>query len=446
MNKKVKWTCLFCVGVLTLTCISVSLKHYHLPRIEEISIRPGTLEKTYQTDGVVGLDFAYVMSKKETLLAPKDGKIIQLQVKEMEQVEKGQALCSIVDDTSEVLQTQVRIDELAVEMTTLGNQQIQLEDRQTEIARDILRYEENLEQLALDEALVALQKEMPALVQDRDMNKALYALGAVSEKDYLLAEKKLMDTEEKYRQLHSEKENEFLKMIDSLVKEDAIIGREIKLNQQQLDGLMKKKELLALETKSVTMLAPISGYIYGCDKKEGTMAREGESLLTIIPLDVPYGLSFEIPIGQAQLVEEGDSILFWIDTAKQEGTIVEKKIGDDTKKFQVTAEVDRERIEQLGFTKEDPIEVVVKATKKSQAYDAIVPLSALKKEKNSYSVFAIQSQRGAFGETFYVEELPVQVLAENNYEAAIEGVGLKGRKIVKQSSKPLKDGDEVYRD
>lgn len=422
------------------------MKHYHLPRVEEVSIRPGTLEKTYQTDGVVGLDFAYVISNKETLVAPKGGKIIQLQVEEMEQVEKGQVLCRIVEETSEVLQAEVKLDELELELTTIGNQQIQLEDRQMEIEEESLRYEEKLEQLLLDETLVALQKKIIELEKDREINKELYALGAVSEQVYLLSEQKLTDAEEKYRQGHSEKENEYLDKIDSLIKENEKIERERAFNHQQLNALRKRKELIALETESVTMVAPISGYSYECDKKEGVKVSAGESLMTFIPLDVPYGLSFEVPIGQAQLVAEGDSILFWIDTAKQEAIITEKQIGDDTKKFQVKAEVDRERIEQLGFTKEDPIEVVVKVTKKSQAYDAIVPLSALKKEKNGYSVFAVHSQRGAFGETFYVEEQPVQVIAENNYEAAIEGVGLKGRKIVRQSSKPLKDGDEVYRD
>ena len=85
----------------------------------------------------------------------------------------------------------------------------------------------------------------------------------------------------------------------------------------------------------------------------------------------------------------------------------------------------------------------VEIRKRTQNYDLLIPLSALRKDNYSYYVYIIEQSEGALGAETTVARMDVSLLEQDSTRAAVRGgIGPRDR-IVARGDRELHDGDRV---
>ena len=87
----------------------------------------------------------------------------------------------------------------------------------------------------------------------------------------------------------------------------------------------------------------------------------------------------------------------------------------------------------------------VRLEKSFGSYDKVVPLTAVNGSEGEYTIYALKTRDGLFGEEQYVQQVEVEKLAESVLSMAVQADALwEGDKIVVSSTGPLADGETVW--
>lgn len=137
---------------------------------------------------------------------------------------------------------------------------------------------------------------------------------------------------------------------------------------------------------------------------------------------------------KAEVSTEGSSYYYRPTT---EGTVTAISQPDETGKVKVTLQ-----LSEGDWTEGQAVQVNVFKSRKQ--YDTCVPIGALRQNSSGYYVLVVDKTTGVLGEENKVRVVPVNLLAKDANNAAIETGALSNSdKIVLDSSKPLQDGSLV---
>ena len=209
------------------------------------------------------------------------------------------------------------------------------------------------------------------------------------------------------------------------------------LNRQIEEQRAKLEELSGGEENQI--LANVSGTIQSIECTAGdTVPKDGVLCVIEVP-DMGYTLSFSVTNQQASRLKLGDtgtiSNYYWGSqiTATLESIRVDPKNPQTNKvlTFDVTGDVNA------------GAELTISVGQSSANYDIIVPKSAIHSEATGSFVYKIEARNSPLGNRYVARRVTVEVLAEDDNNAAVSGDLGWGDYVIVTSNAPLKNGDLV---
>ncbi|MDR2572245.1 MAG: biotin/lipoyl-binding protein [Oscillospiraceae bacterium] len=226
---------------------------------------------------------------------------------------------------------------------------------------------------------------------------------------------------------------------------------EQELLQMQLEQTQSQLVQARLELDSFSF--PSGGYIYAIEDGvifnlaivAGNRYMIGEKLLSILPEGAPISIHFQLDsvAGKDFGVDVPVSVTFFTliesqpHEQKQNSTVSSARLSDDGRHWEYKAVID-----VYDGTPLMGIEANVVMGHSGMLYNMVVPLSSVSEGRNGPRIFVVRNRQGLFGEEFYVSEVNVTVLAQNNHVAAIDVLGWQSN-VVTYTSRPIIDGDVV---
>ena len=228
---------------------------------------------------------------------------------------------------------------------------------------------------------------------------------------------------------------------------DALSGKDIdkQLNDLNLQAtrlqIDKQKELVAKyreEAISTEITANVSGTVSAINVSAGKETTAGSPMAVIDVVDRGYTIKIPVTNEQAKQVKVGDtadvSNYYW----GNDITATLESITSDPEKpgqgklliFRITGEID------AGTT------LSLSIGQRSANYDSIIPKSALREDTNGHFVLVVTAKSSPLGNRYVATRVDVQVLAEDDTNAAVSGLA-QGDYVITTSSKPLEAGTLV---
>ena len=230
--------------------------------------------------------------------------------------------------------------------------------------------------------------------------------------------------------------------------EEALNGADIDKQLDDLDlqaarlEIQKQQELVnkyTSETIGTEITANVSGTISAINVSAGKETTPGQAMAVIEVVDRGYTIKIPVTNEQAQQVKVGDtaevSNYYWGNsvTATLEGITADPdKPGQGRLLvFRVTGDI------------EAGANISLSIGQRSANYDAIIPKSALREDTNGSFVLVVTSKSTPLGNRYTATRVDVQVLAEDDTNAAVSGLSSNNDYVITTSSKPLEAGELV---
>ena len=228
---------------------------------------------------------------------------------------------------------------------------------------------------------------------------------------------------------------------------DALSGKDIDKQLNDLDlqatrlQIDKQKEIVAKyreEAISTEITANVSGTVSAINVSAGKETTAGSPMAVIDVVDRGYTIKIPVTNEQAKQVKVGDtadvSNYYW----GNDITATLESITSDPEKpgqgklliFRITGEID------AGTT------ISLSIGQRSANYDSIIPKSALREDTNGHFVLVVTAKSSPLGNRYVATRVDVQVLAEDDTNAAVTGLA-QGDYVITTSSKPLEAGTLV---
>ena len=208
-----------------------------------------------------------------------------------------------------------------------------------------------------------------------------------------------------------------------------------RLNIQKQQELVDKYKEESIGTE---ITANVSGVVSAINVSAGKETTAGSPMATINVVDWGYTIKIPVTNEQAKQVKVGDtaevSNYYWGNDIQ---ATLESIASDPDKPgqgklliFRITGEIDN------GTT------ISLSIGQRSANYDSIIPKSALREDTNGRVVLVVAAQRSPLGNRYVATRVDVQVLAEDDTNAAVTGLA-QGDYVITTSSKPLEAGTLV---
>lgn len=332
-------------------------------------------------------------------------------------------------------------------------------EQQSRIDNPGIRLEELENDAELDEGTKAELVERWTVLKEKTdaVGAAKAALGAVSSQQLDEAQRKVDEIQAAIDQKNDSPayqeaklaveaaEANYLDLYDALeqrkaadARASASLGVELAdLNRQIEEQRAKLEELSGGEENQI--LANVSGTIQSIECTAGdTVPKDGVLCVIEVP-DMGYTLSFSVTNQQASRLKLGDtgtiSNYYWGSqiTATLESIRVDPKNPQTNKilTFDVTGDVNA------------GAELTISVGQSSANYDCIVPKSAIRSESTGTFVYKIEARNSPLGNRYVARRVSVEILAEDDNNAAVSGDLGWGDYVIVTSNAPLKNGDLV---
>lgn len=185
--------------------------------------------------------------------------------------------------------------------------------------------------------------------------------------------------------------------------------------------------------------APIGGTISALSVSPGEKVSKDQVMCIIEVPDLGYQMSFSVTNDQVKRIKVGDpatvSSFFWGSTIEAEVSSIKVDPKDPQSKKLITCTLDGDV--------EPGSEISVSIGNKSANYDVIVPNSAVRTDSNGSFVLMITSKNSPLGNRYFAERVPVEVLASDDTNSALNANLGYGDFVITTSSSPIKNGDQV---
>ena len=228
---------------------------------------------------------------------------------------------------------------------------------------------------------------------------------------------------------------------------DKLSGKDI---DKQLDNLElqtlaqaieKQRELVEKYRKDsvdTEVKARVSGVVSAVNVTAGKENTPNEAMAVIDVVDRGYTIKIPVTSEQAKQVKVGDTAdvtnYYWgSDITATLEQIAPDPTSPGQKKllvFRITGEIDAGTSISLSIGQ------------RSANFDTIVPKSALREDTNGHFVLVITSRSTPLGTRYTATRVEVQVLAEDDTNAAVSGLAANDY-VITTSSKPLSAGTQV---
>ena len=208
-----------------------------------------------------------------------------------------------------------------------------------------------------------------------------------------------------------------------------------RLNIQKQQELVDKYKAEAIGTE---IKANVSGVVSAINVSAGKETTAGSPMAVINVVDRGYTIKIPVTNEQAKQVKVGDtaevSNYYWgndIQATLESITSDPDKPGQGKLLiFRITGEID------------DGTTISLSIGQRSANYDSIIPKSALREDTNGHFVLVVTAKSSPLGNRYIATRVDVQVLAEDDTNAAVSGLA-QGDYVITTSSKPLEAGTQV---
>ena len=222
-------------------------------------------------------------------------------------------------------------------------------------------------------------------------------------------------------------------------KKDAEV-QELKLEtlEATIDEQQKTVDELSDGERVPKVTAPVAGTVSSVNFAAGQEIKLNDELAEIQLTEKGFLVSFPVTNEQASRLKAGD-------TAN-----VEYHWGTP-----ISAVIDAIKPDPANPSKNKLVEVAIKSGdvtigtsltftigQRSQNYDSIVPLSALRKDSDGDFVLVVDSKSTPLGNRYTARKVNVEILAQDDTSAAVQGLSYY-EFIITTSSKPIESGDQV---
>lgn len=190
-----------------------------------------------------------------------------------------------------------------------------------------------------------------------------------------------------------------------------------------------------------TIVAPVDCTIRHISIEIGQTTISQQALFEYIAGHSKMAITWMLNPAQAEMLGEGDAVTFTIRGQTYpvwKGKVERKEFSSREGMYLYTSE-----IPQDGESLLEGMGIEVRATRSDGQYPLVVPKSALAKQDNRDCIFLLKQRRGALGEEYYVEAVPVSVTETDDLNAAISGDIKPEDKVVTLSTKALANGVQV---
>lgn len=229
--------------------------------------------------------------------------------------------------------------------------------------------------------------------------------------------------------------------------EEALNGKDIDKQLNDLDlqatrlNIQKQQELVdkyKAEAIGTEIKANVSGVVSAINVSAGKETTAGSPMAVINVVDRGYTIKIPVTNEQAKQVKVGDtaevSNYYWgndIQATLESITSNPDKPGQGKLLiFRITGEID------------DGTTISLSIGQRSANYDSIIPKSALREDTNGHFVLVVTAKSSPLGNRYIATRVDVQVLAEDDTNAAVSGLA-QGDYVITTSSKPLEAGTQV---
>ena len=237
----------------------------------------------------------------------------------------------------------------------------------------------------------------------------------------------------------AEKEQELEKALNGADIDKQLDNLDLQATRLQIQKQQELVDKYTSESIGTEITANVSGTISAINVSAGKETTPGQAMAVIEVVDRGYTIKIPVTNEQAQQVKVGDtaevSNYYWGNsvTATLEG---------------ITADPDKPgQGRLLVFRVTGDIEAGASLTlsigQRSANYDAIIPKSALREDTNGSFVLVVTSKSTPLGNRYTATRVDVQVLAEDDTNAAVSGLSSNNDYVITTSSKPLEAGELV---
>ena len=211
----------------------------------------------------------------------------------------------------------------------------------------------------------------------------------------------------------------------------ANLWQQIQRAQAKLDELLGGEE--------ATIVARASGTIKTLSAGPGDTKKKDDIIATIEVPDMGYKMSFSVTNEQANRLRVGDT-----------GTVSNFYWGSEITATLTSIEIDQKNPAtnkiltfDLSGNVSTGTELTVSVGQKSANYDVIVPSSSVRTDANGSYVLKLDSKNSPLGNRYYARRVPVEVLAVDDSNSALNADLSYGDYVITSSSTPLKNGEMV---
>jgi len=205
--------------------------------------------------------------------------------------------------------------------------------------------------------------------------------------------------------------------------------------------VLAEAKIAELESKSIgaTVDAPVAGTIASVTIVAGEKMKADQVVITIQPAGKEMTVSLTVTSEQAAKVSVGDVADVSNSWYYGDISVTLIQIKNDPNNpgkgkilvFSVRGEV------ESGATLD------ISVGDRSNTYDNIVPLSAIREDKNGKYVLIIEEKSSPLGNRYIARRLDVVILAQDDVHAAIQAEVESYSYVITTASKPVKPGDQV---
>lgn len=311
--------------------------------------------------------------------------------------------------------------------------------------------EKDKAQKALDKAQEAAKKNQNA--QKKELQGQMNALeDAKSESTYKLEKAQITLDNAKADAVTAEEaeaavkaasralEDKILSLSDTMAKDsqtDKIAKMQLEVSKKKIDRLEKRVENLKKKGSANEITAPVAGVVSSLSIVAGEKTAPNAVLAVIQIVEKGYQVKLQVTNEQSKKIREGDKadiLNIW----GSEVTAVISKIaaveGDPKNKevtFQISGEV------EVGQSLE------LSVGQQSASYDTVIPNSAIHEDNDGKFVLIVNAKPSPLGNRYIAQRVKIEVLAQDDINAAVTGELQGGDFIITTSTKPLSDGMQV---
>lgn len=235
-------------------------------------------------------------------------------------------------------------------------------------------------------------------------------------------------------------EDKILSLSETKTKDsqsDKIARMQLAVCQKKIDRLEKKVAKLSKASGKNEITAPVAGVVSSISIVAGEKTSPDAVLAVIQIVEKGYQVKLQVTGEQSKKIKEGDRADILNVWGGEVNAVISKIAaveGDPKSKeviFQVSGDV------EVGQNLE------LSVGQQSATYDTVVPNSAIREDNNGKFILIVNAKSSPLGNRYIAQRVKVDVIAQDDTNAAISGELQGGDFVITTSTKPLADGMQV---